>query len=125
MFLTEMDRVHYVVDSKGTRMGHFKLRKMPYCAAVYIICNLEVYEPYRGKGISKFMVSKAIEIAKDLKVKRLLATVVETNTPMLRTLKDWKVVDRFKNYHTGNVVLMLNFPIKLSLLKRVVEWLRT
>lgn len=125
MFYT-LDRGRYIITDGDKQIGKFKLKKMPYCSAVCILCDVHIAPEYRGKGWGKAIVHKAVSEAKAMDYSRIVATVVHDNEPMLKCLKSWRTMDRYYNPKTGNTVLLLSNNIKwYNKLKNLKQWLQS
>lgn len=113
----------YFITSGGLEIGRFRLKKMPYCSAVCILCDVKINEAHRGKGHGKAVVEKAISEAKALNYSRIVATVVHNNTPMLRCFKGWKKVDKYYNPKTGNTVVFVSYRINYWFNLKILKWI--
>ena len=104
----EEDPTFYIRYEDNVPTARFRLRKMPYCSAIVILCNLEVFPEYRGKGISKSIFEFVEDEAKRLRYSAVICTDVATNAPMRKCLSkhNWTDVFSTKNTNTGNMIYL-------------------
>lgn len=104
----ETDPTFYVRYEDNVATARFRLRKMPYCSAIVILCNLEVYEDHRGKGISKSIFEFVEHEAKRLNYSAIICTDVATNKPMRKCLNrhNWSDIFSTKNPNSGNNIYL-------------------
>src|SRR5437660_1023278 len=86
--------------------AHFKLSFLYGCKAILISHDTYITASRRGIGLAGILQLIKERIAKDLAVKLLIATAVETNEPQQRVLKrwNWDAITKFTNPRTQHVV---------------------
>lgn len=94
------------------RVFQFSLSFMFGCRGVLISHSMQVYPPHGGKGIATRLQKVKERIAQDLKVSLLMATVRDDNAAEKHVISEWKLVDVFSNFRTGNVINVYTKEIK-------------
>lgn len=104
----QVDPTYYVRYDNNIPTAKFRLKKLPYCSAIVMLCNLEVFSEYRGKGLTRDIFNFVEKEAIRLKYTTVLCTDVESNIPMRRCLKKfgWRDVHKTVNTNTGNTVYL-------------------
>ena len=94
------------------RIVTFSMSFMYGCKGILISHGMEVSAVWRGQGIAKRLQSLKERIAKDLKASVLMATVRDDNEAEKSVIKNWKLVDVFTNFRTGNVINIYTRQVK-------------
>lgn len=104
----EDNPTYYIRYDNDIPTAKFRLKKLPYCSAIVMLCSLEVFPDHRGKGVAKEIFKFVEQEAIRLKYTTILCTDVESNTPMRKTLKrcGWGDVHKTTNQNTGNTVYL-------------------
>ena len=87
----EDNPTYYIRYDNDIPTAKFRLKKLPYCSAIVMLCSLEVFPDHIR-----------------LKYTTILCTDVESNTPMRKTLKrcGWGDIHKTTNQNTGNTVYL-------------------
>ncbi len=99
-----MTRYTYV-DSYGGNVGFFSISPVPGNAEVCVIHDVCLNKNLRGRGLAAKFMRHRLHLAKTLGYKMILATVVETNLPQIKTMEKfgWTKVDpSIESERTGN-----------------------
>ncbi len=104
---TENSSIYQVMCPKlSHKISRFILRGMPGCHGVCINHAVEVFDPYKNRGIGTILNDMRNEIARDLGYGVMVCTVVSTNIPQIRIMEKnfWQRMFEFNNLRTNNMV---------------------
>jgi len=96
-----------IIESSGEKVSSFVLRPMPGCHAICISHAVEVFEPYRNKGVGSTLEELRYEVCKTMNIATIICTVVSTNSVQIRIMekKLWQRMFELKNPKNNNTVL--------------------
>lgn len=97
---------NHAILHEGVQIGEFRLDSIPGCSKVGVSHHLEIYVPWRGRGLGHVAQRERLALAKSLGFKVLLATVVGSNRAQERILSQagWRRITFYEKVGNGDTV---------------------